>query len=124
MQLDYDLIRTIMLNLETEHIGGTQMLFDSNVDGYTPNEVIGHYHHLIDRGFIEAEVTGSGSLNLKAQGILPDGHDFLEAVRDEQIWNKTKKGALQAGGGTLEILKDLAKGYLKKKVEDTTGIKL
>jgi hypothetical protein len=53
-----------------------------------------------------------------------DGHDFLDSIRDPDVWNKTKKGALAAGGFTLNLLNDLAKGLIKKKIEDSTGIKL
>lgn len=53
-----------------------------------------------------------------------DGHDFLDSIRDPDVWNKTKKGALAAGGFTLNLLNDLAKGFIKKKIEDSTGIML
>ncbi|MEL7110459.1 MAG: DUF2513 domain-containing protein [Pseudomonadota bacterium] len=124
MQIDPDLIRKIMLDLEKEHRGGTQAIFNSDVEGYSSDDVVGHYYHLIESEFIDASVTGSGDLNLKPRGILPKGHDFLTAVRDEKIWNRTKDGALKAGGGTVDLLRDLAKGYLKKKIEESTGIDL
>ena len=31
---------------------------------------------------------------------------------------------MAAGGWTLDLLKELGKGYLKKQIEDRTGIKL
>ncbi|WP_258366769.1 hypothetical protein [Burkholderia vietnamiensis] len=40
------------------------------------------------------------------------------------MWAKTKAGALAAGGFTVELLGDLAKGFIKKQIEDRTGIKL
>ena len=46
------------------------------------------------------------------------------SIRDPDVWNKTKKGALAAGGFTLNLLNDLAKGFIKKKIEDSTGIML
>jgi hypothetical protein len=52
------------------------------------------------------------------------GHDFLDSVRDPKIWAKTKEGALAAGGFTVDLLAELAKGFLKKQIEERTGVKL
>jgi hypothetical protein len=40
------------------------------------------------------------------------------------VWTKTKKGAVAAGGFTVDLLKDLAKGFIKKQIEERTGVKL
>jgi hypothetical protein len=39
-------------------------------------------------------------------------------------WAKTKNAAAGAGGFTIELLKDLAKGLVKKQIEVLTGVKL
>lgn len=52
------------------------------------------------------------------------GHEFLDAIRDPEVWKKTKNGALAAGGFTFDLLKELAKGYLKKQIADRTGVEI
>jgi hypothetical protein len=53
------------------------------------------------------------------------GHDYLDAVRDEGIWHKTKKAVSETGGSaTLEIVKALALGFVKKKIAQHTGIEI
>jgi hypothetical protein len=52
------------------------------------------------------------------------GHEFVDAVRDPVIWAKTRSGAKAAGGFTIDLLKDLAKGFLKTQIEERTGVKL
>ena len=52
------------------------------------------------------------------------GHDFVDSVRSAEVWAKTKKGAEAAGGFTVDLLKDLAKGFIKRQVEELTGVKL
>ncbi|MDQ6867300.1 MAG: DUF2513 domain-containing protein [Pseudomonadota bacterium] len=42
-------------------------------------------------------------------------HDFLDSIRDPDLWNKTKKGAKAAGGFTMDLLADLAKGLIKRR---------
>lgn len=41
----------------------------------------------------------------------------LFAVRDPDVWKETKSRASQVGGWTLDIVKELAKGYLKQKAQ-------
>jgi hypothetical protein len=45
-------------------------------------------------------------------------------IRDPEIWRKTKEGVGAAKGFTFDLLKDLAKGFVKKQIEDYTGVKL
>jgi hypothetical protein len=52
------------------------------------------------------------------------GHDFVDSVRDQEIWDQTKKGVGEVGSFTFDIIKNLAKGFIKKKIEDHTGITL
>lgn len=50
------------------------------------------------------------------------GHEFLDAVRDPEIWRKTKGGVEEAKGFTFDLLKDLARGLIKKQIEEYTGV--
>jgi hypothetical protein len=53
------------------------------------------------------------------------GHDYLDAIRDEGIWQKTKAAVVETGGNaSLEIIKAIALGFLKSKIEQHTGLKL
>ncbi|WP_434290230.1 DUF2513 domain-containing protein [Celeribacter sp. SCSIO 80788] len=52
------------------------------------------------------------------------GHDYLDAIRDEGVWIKTKKGLAAVGGGTLEIAKDMAVAYIKQEAAEKLGITL
>jgi hypothetical protein len=52
------------------------------------------------------------------------GHDFLDSIRDPKIWERTKRGAEAAGGFTVDLLKDLATGFIRKQIEERTGVKL
>jgi hypothetical protein len=122
-----DLIRELLLKLEELPIqqGGAVHITAAkiSVPGYDAAEIDYHLSQISKAGFIDdggirpAEGIGFRSLT-------PDGHDFLDSVRDAGIWAKTKKGALASGGFTIDLLKDLAKGFVKKQIEERTGIKL
>jgi hypothetical protein len=49
---------------------------------------------------------------------------FLDSVRNQDVWSKTKEAALAAGGFTIKLLADIAKTVLKKQIEDHTGYDL
>ncbi|GHE03333.1 hypothetical protein U879_19695 [Defluviimonas sp. 20V17] len=54
--------------------------------------------------------------------LTSSGHDYLQAIRNEGVWAETKKIVADTGGNaTLEILKALAIGFLKKQISDRTG---
>ena len=57
--------------------------------------------------------------------LTNQGHDHLEAIRDPGLWAKTKDAIAETGGNaTLEIMKDLAVGFLRKKIQQNTGIEM
>lgn len=101
--------------------GETDFDFLLSEDGdYNENSY--NFQLLLDAGFIDGGA--SGVCTFYVNKITWAGHDFLDSVRDEKTWSKTKAGALAAGGWTFDMLKDLAKGYIKKQAEELTGIKL
>lgn len=129
MRRDMDLIRELMLKLESmprkpgvlEELSGGEgeMVFE----GYSPEEVDYHLSLILDAGLLVTH----GSLMSGA--VLFDrlswaGHDFVDSIRSPEVWVKTKRGAEAAGGFTVELLKDLARGFIKKQIEEKTGVKL
>lgn len=44
----------------------------------------------IDAGFVNGREAGGGSFLL--EGLTWSGHDFLDSVRDDEIWRRTKEG--------------------------------
>lgn len=125
MRRDMDLIRTLLLRLEELHqtIGTIHFDFDDDdlrFEGYDPIIVALHIKLMAEGGLIEAKVTGQGAAMFNS--ITWAGSDFLDSVRDDQIWRRTKEGLNQAGGFTLDIAKSLAKGLVKKQLEKLTGV--
>src|SRR3546814_6109565 len=49
------------------------------------------------------------------------GYEFLETIRDTEIWRLTKTGAEKVGSWGISMLMELAKGYARQKA---TGLGL
>lgn len=91
--------------------------------GEDPELVHYNLRLLADAGYLDmARTQFAGSFNIR--GLSWAGHDFLDSVRDAEVWRRTRDGAVSAGGFTFDLLKDLAKAFAKKQIEDRTGLKL
>lgn len=94
-----------------------------------------HMQILNDSGFIQRGdgKPGFGLVNITGYedygwSVTPlrltaSGHQFIEALRNEEVWEKIKSEFKDASVGTLwEVSKKLLEAYAKKKVEVIIGI--
>jgi hypothetical protein len=124
MKRDMDLAREILLEVE-RHDGDPWDLPTSFTMAGDAARLAYHAMLLHQAGFIHAvDYSGGETLDWRPVYLTWDGHEFLDTIRDKAIWEKTKQGAAAAGGFSVDLLKDLARGFLKKQVEDFTGVKL
>lgn len=126
MKRDMDLVRDLLFQIEEfdQGLGGD---VEIEAGDQEPQVVAEHLRLLLEARLIEGDAVPDDQYAF--DHILPtrltwSGHDFLDTVRDPDIWKKTKEGALSAKGFTLDLLQDLAKGFIKKQIEERTGIAL
>lgn len=132
MRRDMDLIRELLLRLEAwpMELGDAVMITPDNpalaVAGFDIAQINHHLDLIHEAGFINngGHPEAGPMFGFLFLGLTWAGHDFLDSVRDPAIWAKTKHGAMAAGGFTVELLADLAKGFVKKQIEERTGVKL
>lgn len=128
MKRDMDLIRELLLKLEAIPLkaGSNTVLSppDEKVDvpGYDTDQIAYHLD-LIKEANLISSAGGHPAYGIVFRGLSWAGHDLLDSIRDPEVWAKTKKGAA-AGGFTVELLRDLAKGFVKKQIEEYTGVQL
>ena len=114
-----DLIRDILLEVENyapARMNEIQSLSPSAFSG-TEAENLHHIKLLIDNGFLTKfghQDLSSGTFHI--DGMTMKGHDFLDAVRDQSVWEATKARVEQVGGFTMDIILAVAKDYLKKRI--------
>ncbi|MFW6116252.1 MAG: DUF2513 domain-containing protein [bacterium] len=88
MKRDMGLIRQILLRIEADR---DRPLDIPEVDRRI---VEGHFELLVEAGLVNAKIahTGAGSLAIMGTPRLSwDGHEFLDAARNDRIWEKAKK---------------------------------
>ena len=118
MKRSLDLIREILLSVERfepERIGQLQSISSRDFSGTEPQ----NWHHikmLCEAGLLGVAGKPNMQLNYSIHGMTMAGHDFLDAIRDETVWDKTKKRLGKAGGWTLDLVLAVAKDELKRQL--------
>lgn len=120
---------------------------DFGVSGSDQSKVQYHLRLLLDAGFIEGRdrlsindldkavqldlSTDTGQKNARlvwdsidklgphihVTRMTWEGHEFLEAVKDDMIWGKTKDALKGVGGVGIDTIKDVAKAVAKSFVK-------
>src|SRR5438067_163459 len=120
MKRDMDLIRLLLLR----SAGDEDAL--RLAEQYSVPERAYHVALLKDAGFVEAAISRdqhglpSGAVVMR---LTWQGHDFLDAMRDDNIWKKAKEKILKPGvSWTFSILIEFLKAEAKQKLFGAAGL--
>ncbi len=108
MERDMDLVRKILMVCEQNAHGSAP--HPLQVEGYSGEQIGYHVYPMMQAGLVEgADVTNTASQSPQAilTAMTWDGHEFLEASRDEGLWVKAKQAAGSTGGMVLGVLKSV-----------------
>ena len=108
MKRDMDLCRDILLKLEDEPFDPG--LVKVEISGKTEEEISYHLMLLNQAGLVKAVdlLNSTQRMKWRAMFLTWDGHEFLEASRNQGIWDRTKKAiADKSVGMSFEIVKAL-----------------
>jgi len=113
MKRDLDIIRTILLEIEARTGEESCLSYDSFPDepeGETPERIY-NVRLLVSSGYVEGKNHAFGA---DITSLTWEGHDLLDAIRDETVWTQTKdkvkKGVVST---SLEVVKGVAEGITK-----------
>ena len=98
MKRDMDLVRKILLEIEANYVSTTICGFE--IEGYDIAAVAYHCKILYEAGLISDYNAnyGDDEIDYLSVGSLTwDGHDYLDKVRDDTLWAKTKDTIVQKG---------------------------
>ena len=118
MKCDMDLIRELLTRIESDpRADGKHWLKLEQLDigQHSAEEVRYQILLLSEAGFIKADFS-QPSLMPRILRLTWEGHEFLDDIRDPDIWEKTKerlKGLTSVG---IAIFGEVAKAEIKKKL--------
>lgn len=117
MKRDWEKIREILLHIE-EHgaIGPEGNDVASESDAYQLELLV--TSGLVGGVAVTRTITGEVTIWTTSKPHLTwDGCDFVDAIRDDTVWEKTKARTSTVGGAvTISILVQLATQYLKEQL--------
>ena len=113
MKRDMDLVRELLIGIsEGKDKGGLLKTSD-----YTEEQVKYHLKIMSERGLVDVKVTNVTTKDSERRdymlGLLGqltwEGQDFLQAIEEQTVWDKTKTRLQQVGGSaSMAIVKTLA----------------
>lgn len=109
MKRDMDLVRQILLAVE----GSSDLIVLSFTVDTDPQTKQFHLRLLQDAGHLSYEKSPAGGMY--GWRMTWTGHEFLDEVRDPEIWRKTKEGADKVGSWSIKLLGEIASGLIRAK---------
>jgi Hypothetical protein (DUF2513) len=108
MKRDMELVRKVLAATE-EHAKGTGWV-KLEIEGHSAEEVSYHVKLLTEARMLTAEnLTSHAGFCWMPKSLTWAGHEFLDAVRNETVWSKTKAVIKDKGGSVpFEVIKAIA----------------
>ena len=120
VQRDMELVRELLLYFEARPEPDVMKRGEVEIEGRERLAIEHHLNLLFDAGLLIAEPvkTDTGRvIYIYPQMLSWAGHEFLDNIRDPEIWKQTKSGAAMAGGWSLKVIASIAEGILKARVD-------
>ncbi len=121
MKRNLELIRHILLTMESS--SKTRICIeDFETTEYDPKTISYHINLLLDCDYLDATVVpmcGCPYDQFIVHRLTSQGHDYLDSVRDDNIWEETKK---QIGKVSSSVSLDIIKSVSGKIILGLLGI--
>ncbi|KAA2241129.1 DUF2513 domain-containing protein [Salinarimonas soli] len=131
MKRDKDLIRALLIKLEDLNVPPLGLVSfpygdeELAVEGYTVEQVLYHLELIAEAGLVEVQGSGFGADGtFLFRRLTWNGHEFLDAVRDPEIWRETKGRLSKVGAWSLDVVVGVAKALAKQKAKELLGLEL
>ena len=114
MKRDMELVREILFLLESQEDGAI-LEVPEGLDKYN---VASHLEIMSQANLVKGKTIWADNEPFWMQYNLTwQGHDFIDSIRSESVWNKIKstvkdKG-LEIGGLTIDVIAEMAKSFAK-----------
>lgn len=98
MKRDMDLVRKILFFVENEYVPGADVI-SVEIDGFDNDMIYEHCKLIYQAGLVQkftdtSTMSGRGCLT---GNLSNEGYDYLDKIREDTIWNKTKKVIKEKG---------------------------
>ena len=117
MKRDLDLVRQLMLQIEALPAAPPVQYRMSEIEDPV---LLAHLEMLIEAGLVNGKIARSHGVRgdvISVSGLTWQGHEWVEIVRSQSLWNEVKSAVLDGGGVlTLELTKAVATKLLRARL--------
>jgi hypothetical protein len=120
MQRNMDLVRTILLRLESSPSGWAPG--DLGIKSYSDEEIGYHAHIMMEDDLIKASNSthlGSKGPQATPRALTWKGHEFLDLARDQDRWNRAKAIIAKVGGAPISVWMKVLTDLMLEGVDTT-----
>lgn len=123
MKFDIDCVRNILLCIESNDFGNELLIDDlvARLPAYSHDELEYTCLKLLDGGFLDvttAHCLGcSHPVVVRIHEITFSGHEFLDKIKSDTVWTKTKNIAGNIGSFSLNTIKEIATSVLSELIK-------
>ncbi len=133
MKLNPDCVRDVLLYLEEHlHIEDRNKLstidlkeLKEKLTQYSEDDIFYSVYNLHQIRFIEGRINDTGDRKMffcEINNITWNGHQFLNTIRPDTVWQATKKGASKLGIMSMHALSSIAMKVAEVIISDPTVI--
>ncbi len=119
MKLNNECVRDLLIYLE-DNLNYHERLYvkDVQLKDYSINELSYTVERLKEANFLNTfgGIYSKYNLPLSIDSITYQGHQFLDSIRDENIWADAKSKIKVVASVTLPILQEICTSFLKLKL--------
>lgn len=120
MKRDMELIRKILFYVDENYVAGQTWIYSINIEGYDDDMVTEHIILAYESGLLQ-DIKNASTFSEPScwVGNLSNaGYDFLDKIRSDTIWNRTKATIKEKGlpmlTGTISMV---ANGFISAVAE-------
>lgn len=99
MKRDMELVRKILFYVEENYVAGQKWLRNIDIEGYDYDVIMEHVLLVYENGLIQdiKDISTLGGISYWIGNLSNAGYDFLDKIRSDTVWNKTKTTIKEKG---------------------------
>lgn len=125
MKLDPDCLRDILLLVEEkssfEGMISSSDFINSDLNNKYGTEKIFYHIKQAEMSNLITKVEWMMGSDFLFSDLTPEGHKFINDIRNDQNWKKTKSVAKSIGSFSLDALKSIASGVITAAIKKSLG---
>ena len=117
MKRDLDLVRQLLLQIEALPAGPPAQYRTSEIEDPV---LLAHFELVIGAGLVNGKIArslGARGDVISISGLTWEGHEWIEMMRSQAVWNETKATLLEGAGAlTYELTRAVAAKILRARL--------